>query len=52
MGDIYHKIEDKAFESMLESLPLHGGLPHNTCYGRIVDLKFLTFRFHGVLEMV
>ncbi len=46
------KIEDKAFESMLESLPLHGGLPRNACYARIVDLKFVTFRCHGVSEMV
>jgi hypothetical protein len=46
------KIEDKAFESMLESSPLHGGLPRNACYTRIVDLKFVTFRCHGVLEMV
>ncbi len=46
------KIVDKAFESMLKSLPLHGGLPRNACYGRIVDLKFVTFRCHGVLEMV
>jgi hypothetical protein len=46
------KIEDKAFESMLESSPLHGGLPHNACYARIVDLKLETFRCHAVLEMV
>ncbi len=46
------EIEDKAFESMLESSPLHGGLPHNACYARIVDLKFVTFRWHGVSEMV
>ncbi len=46
------KIEDKAFKSMLETLPLHGGLPHNACYTRIVDLKFVTFRCHGVSEMV
>ncbi len=46
------KIEDKAFESMLESLPLHGGLLRNACYARIVDLKFVTFRCHGVSEMV
>jgi hypothetical protein len=46
------KIEDKAFESMLKSLPLHGGLPCNTCYTRIVDLKFVTFRCHGVSEMM
>ncbi len=26
------KIEDKAFESMLESSPLYGGLPLNACY--------------------
>ncbi len=39
------KIEDKAFESMLESSPLHGGLPRNACYARIVDLKFVTFRY-------
>ncbi len=42
------KIEDKAFKSMLESSPLHGGLPRNACYARIVDLKFVTFRCHGV----
>jgi hypothetical protein len=46
------KIEDKAFESMLKSLPLHGGLLRNACYTRIVDLKFVTFRCHGVSEMV
>jgi hypothetical protein len=46
------KIEDKAFESMLESSPLHGGIPRNGFYARIVDLKFVTFRCHGVLEMV
>jgi hypothetical protein len=46
------KIEDKAIESMLESLPLHGGLPRNACYAKVVDLKFVTFRCHGVLEMV
>jgi hypothetical protein len=46
------KIEDKAFESMLKSSPLHGGLLRNTCYARIVDLKFVTFRCHGVLEKV
>jgi hypothetical protein len=45
-------IEDKAFRSMLESLPLHGGLLCNACYARIVDLKFVTFRCHGVSEMV
>jgi hypothetical protein len=39
------KIEDKAFKSMLKSLPLHGGLPRNACYARIVDLKFVTFRY-------
>ncbi len=42
--DGFVKIEDKAFESMLESSPLHGGLPSNACYGKIVDLKFVTFR--------
>jgi hypothetical protein len=47
-----NKIEDKAFKSMLESSPLHGGIPHNACYARIVDLKFVTFRCHGVSEMV
>ncbi len=46
------KIEDKAFESMLESLLLHDGLLRNPCYARIIDLKFVTFRRHGVLEMV
>ncbi len=46
------EIEDKAFKSMLESLPLHGGLPRNACYARIIDLKFVTFRCHVVLEMV
>ncbi len=46
------KIEDNAFESMLKSLLLHGGLPRNACYTRIVDLKFVTFRCHGVSEMV
>ncbi len=46
------KIEDRAFKSMLESLPLRGGLLRNACYARIVDLKFVTFRCHGVSEMV
>ncbi len=46
------KMENKAFESMLESLPLHGGFPRNACYAKIIDLKFVTFRCHGVLEMV
>jgi hypothetical protein len=46
------KIEDKALKSMLESLPLHGGLPRNPCYAKIIDLNFVTFRCHGVLEMV
>jgi hypothetical protein len=46
------KIEDKAFKSMLESLPLHGGLLRNAYYARIIDLTFVTFRCHGVLEMV
>jgi hypothetical protein len=45
-------IEDKAFESMLKFLPVHCGLLRNACYARIVDLKFVTFRCHGVLEMV
>jgi hypothetical protein len=46
------KIEDKAFKSMLESSPLHGGLPRNACYEKIIDLKFVTFRCHGASEMV
>jgi hypothetical protein len=46
------KIEEKAFESKLESLLLHGGLPRNACYARIIDLKFVSFRCHVVLEMV
>ncbi len=46
------KIEDKSFKSMLESSPLHGGLPRNACYARIIDLKFVTFRSHGDLETV
>jgi hypothetical protein len=38
------KIEDKAFKSMLESSPLHGGLPRNACYASIIDVKFVTLR--------
>ena len=43
--DGFIKIEDKAFKSMLESSPLHGGLLRNSCYGRIFDLKFVKFRW-------
>jgi hypothetical protein len=40
--DGFVKIEEKAFESMLESLPLHGGLLHNACYTKIVTVQLVT----------
>jgi hypothetical protein len=42
--DGFIEIEYKTFESMLESLPLHGGLWRNACYAKNVALQLATYQ--------